>query len=160
MNSIFNVNWNRFVLFFLPKSLQNNLLVTLVNSFILPLKTNYKAFLNFKREAEYKVKHNGQTVYLQKMLNDQFDPYLRRIKVENITPKQPFWVFYQEESKAFFVYNIEDSISLFIYNAQDYYNEFDFKVIIPTVLLVSQSQMQAQINYYKLFSKNYEIIAA
>lgn len=158
MNNVFNVNWNRFVLFILPKALQKQLVISLINSCVLPLKTNHSMFLNFKKEANYKVKHTGQIVYLQKMLNDKYDTYLRRIKLENITPKQTLLGYYVEDSKPVFAYTMENAIPVFVYNTIDYYNEFDFKVIIPTTLSAFKSQMKTQINYYKLFSKKYEIL--
>ena len=157
MTNIFKVNWNRLVKFLVPRPLQKPLLMALLYCFISPLKTNHKSFMGFKIDAEYRVKHNGQICYLQKMLNDKFDKYLRRIRVVNQAPKVALWAYYIEDEKPLFGYELEDDKPLFGYNANDYYNAFDFSVIIPESLLAFTNQMQAQINYYKLFSKNYQI---
>lgn len=153
---IYNVNWFRLVREFLPPLLRRPFIVVFVNSCIAPIVSTYNSFLGFKKDADYKVMHNSQICYLQKMLNDNFDPFLRRIKVRNIIPMQPLWMYYPEDEKPLFMYE-EVDFPVYFYNSEDYYNEFDFEVLIPTVLDELKNQMMANINYYKLFSKNYKI---
>ena len=157
MNNVYYLNWNRLVTFFIPKVLRKPLLLALIHSAILPLKANYSAFLSFKKNAAYKVKHNGQVVYLEKMLNDKFDKDLRRIQVENSKPNVPLWLYHVEDGKPMFTYHIADGKSVHFFNKGAHYNAFDFTVLIPNDLIEIKSQMQAQVNYYKLFSKNYKI---
>lgn len=158
MNNVYYLNWNRLVTFFIPKVLRKPLLLALIHSAVLPLKVNYSAFLSFKKNAEYKVKHNGQVVYLEKMLNDKFDKNLRRIQVENRKPNIPFWLYYVEDGKPLFIYHIENTKPVYFFRNGYHYNEFDFTVSIPNDLIDFEFQIQAQINYYKLFSKNYKIV--
>lgn len=132
-------------------------LLAFVNSVLSPLRTNYAAFLNFKADAEYRVKHNGQVCYLQKMLNDKFDRTLRRIRVKNVKPRQPLWVYVPEDEKPIYVHTSTD-YPVYVYESKDYYLEYDFEVFIPFSLSGLKNRMIAQINYYKLFSKNYKIV--
>lgn len=156
MTSIFNINWWRLVQSLNLKAFNSSSVLALLNTMICPIRTNYEAYLVFKLDADYRVKHNGQICYVQKMLNDKFDASLRRIKVRNIIPKEPLWAYYTEDNKPLFIYN-ESNHPTYFYNPEDYYNEFDFEVLIPTVLGGQVNQMMASINYYKLFSKNYKI---
>ncbi len=156
MNSIYNINWTRFVYQFLPTILRKPTLLAFMITCIKPLSTCYLFFFVFKSDADYRVQHNGQICYLQKMLNDKFDASLRRIKVQNIRPKEPLWMYYPEDEKPLFMYE-EVDFPVYFYNSEDYYNEFDFEVLIPNVLDELKNQMMANINYYKLFSKNYKI---
>lgn len=157
MTSIFNINWSRLVIGLLPIALRKKLIISFLNSCIEPLKTDYKAFLVFKKDSEYRVRHNSQVCSLQAVLNDKFDNALRRIKVQNIPPKQLPWIYYVEDNKPLFIYEEADEKPVFIYNREDYYNEFDFEVLVPVALMASENQIIAQINYYKLFSKSYQI---
>ena len=158
MNNVFYLNWNRLTTFFIPKVLRKTLILTFINSAVLPLKANHIAFLSFKKNTEYILKHNGQVVYLQKMLNDKFDKNERRIKVDNVKPIIPLRLYYVEDAKPLFSYHIEEGKPKHFFRSGYYYNEFDFIVSIPNDLIESVLQMQVQINYYKLFSKNYKIV--
>lgn len=156
MNNIYNVNWFRLVNMLVLPAVKKPLVLAFINSAIAPIRSNYDSFLGFKNDAEYRLKHNGQVCYLQKVLNDKFDNALRRIVVRNIQPKQPLWVYYPEDNKPVFVYN-EVNRPLFVYNPEDYYNEFDFEVLIPTALNPLVNQISIQVNYYKIYSKNFQI---
>jgi len=156
MNNIYNVNWFRLVNMLVLPAVKKPLVLAFINSAIAPIRSNYDSFLGFKADAEYRLKHNGQVCYLQKVLNDKFDHALRRIVVQNILPKQPLWVYYPEDNKPVFVYN-EVNRPLFVYNPEDYYNEFDFEVLIPTALNPLVNQISIQVNYYKIYSKNFQI---
>lgn len=158
MNSIYNVNWYRLVNMLVLPAVKKPMVLAFINSGIAPIRTNYDTFLTFKKDAEYRINHNGQVCFLQKLLNDKFDNSLRRIKVQNVPPKQRLWFYNTEDSKPIFFYNQSDNHPVFIYNSNDYYNQFDFEVLIPESLNGYRNQMLAQINYYKLESKNYQII--
>lgn len=154
---IYNVNWFRLVREYLLPPLRLRFIMAFINSCTAPINSAHKSFMIFRKDANYRVMHNSQICYLQKMLNDKFDNSLRRIKVQNVPPRIPLWVYYPEDDKPKYIYNEEDEKTLFLYNTGDYYNEFDFEVTIPLVLLEFENQMKAQINYYKLYSKNYKI---
>jgi|SRR5690554_293443 len=156
MNSIYNINWFRLVKMLILPAVNKPTLLAFINSALAPIRTNYDKFLIFKENAEYRVKHNGQICYLQKMLNDKFDHSLRRIRVQNVKPKERLWFYYEQDDKPVFFYNEEDH-PVFFYNPEDYYNESDFEVLIPSVLAAQINQMTVHINYYKLYSKNHQI---
>lgn len=157
MNSIYNINWFRLVKMLVLPAINKPTLLAFINSGLSPLRSRYDEFLGFKADAEYRVNHNGQICYLQKMLNDKFDNSLRRIKVQNVKPKARLWFYYEQDDKPVYFYNEADHPEFF-YNPEDYYNEFDFEVLIPTVLNTQTNLMKVQINYYKLYSKNFQII--
>lgn len=156
MHSIYNINWFRLVKMLVLPAVNKPTLLAFINSALAPLRTNYDKFLDFKADAEYRVQHNGQICYLQKMLNDKFDNSLRRIRVRNVPAKARLWFYYPEDSKEVFFY--EDEPAVHFYTPESYYNQFDFEVLIPASLSGQTNQMTTQINYYKLYSKNYQII--
>jgi|SRR5690554_1117709 len=158
MHSIYNINWYRLVKMLVLPAVNKPTLLAFINSALAPIRTNYDAFLSFKQDAEYRVQHNGQVCYLQKMLNDKFDNSLRRIRVQNVQPKERLYFYYEEDNAAVFFYNNGDDKPVFFYNPQDYYNEFDFEVLVPEALASQINLMEIEINYYKIYSKNYQIL--
>ena len=157
MNKIYNINWLQLVNDLVLPSVKKTTLPAYINSLLAPLRGNYGLFLRFKEDAEYRIRHNGQVCWLQKMLNDKFDNTLRRIRVENIVPRTPLWVYVPADNKPLYVHNSAD-YPVYVYRTDDYYRPFDFQVLIPYSLGSLKSRMMAQINYYKLFSKNYKIV--
>lgn len=157
MHSIYNINWYRLVKMLVLPAVNKPTLLAFINSALAPIRTNYDKFLDFKADAEYRVQHNGQICYLQKMLNDKFDNSLRRIRVQNVKPKERLYFYYEEDNAPVFFYN-EVDYPVFFYNTQDYYNEFDFEVLVPEALASQINLMEIEINYYKIYSKNYQII--
>lgn len=157
MHSIYNINWYRLVKMLVLPAVNKPTLLAFINSALAPIRTNYDAFLSFKQDAEYRVQHNGQVCYLQKMLNDKFDNSLRRIRVQNVKPKERLYFYYEEDNSPVFFYN-EVDYPVFFYNTQDYYNAFDFEVLVPEALASQINLMEIEINYYKIYSKNYQIL--
>ena len=133
------------------------MLLAFIDSSIAPIRTKYDEFLRLKTDAEYRINHNGQVCWLQKMLNDKFDSTLRRIRVKNVVPRQPLWVYYPADEKPIYIHTSTD-YPVYLYRTEDYYLEFDFEVFIPFSLGGLKNQMNAQINYYKLGSKNHKIV--
>lgn len=156
MNNIFQINWFRLVKMLVFPAVQKPVLLAFINALLAPIRTKYNNFIQFKTDTDYRVQHNGQVCYLQKMLNDKFDNSLRRIRVQNV-PAKPRLSFYQpEDDKSVFFY--EDEPLVHFYTPNSYYNEFDFEVLIPTSLSHYNDQIATEINYYKIYSKNYQII--
>ncbi|HEY4543614.1 MAG TPA: hypothetical protein VIG40_03125 [Tissierellaceae bacterium] len=97
--------------------------------------------------------YNSQVVYMQKMLNDYFDPYLRRIRIENNSMDDRV-LFYTEPRNKPVIFDTKRFFS------EKWQRNYDFLVIIPKDVILSEkekTQMHNLIEYYKLYSKNYEI---
>lgn len=155
MTNVFVIQWYRFVENLVPNLVKKSLLLAFINSAFAPIRSKYEVFLQWKAESEYKVRHNGQICYLQKLLNDQFDNYHRRIIVENTPPKETLNVYYPQENRPIYAYNERP---FFMYNEDDYFNEFDFTVLIPEEIVPNTHLIRNEVEFYKLYSKNYQII--
>lgn len=94
-----------------------------------------------------------QTFSLQKMLNDKFDKFLRRIRID-IPEANPIFYFYDNENVNMRYFSKTE----FFYNRTGF--ECDFTVIVPLVLkdVDREKMIIALLNKYKLLSKTFKII--
>ncbi|WP_185248997.1 hypothetical protein [Chryseobacterium bernardetii] len=99
-----------------------------------------------------KIKHNSQTCYLRKILNDTFD-YKRRITIIDSVLKKPKYIYTDAEKKPKFlgeivIYTIEETDG----------SQVDFTVVIPIELRNYQIEIKSLIDFYKLASKRFKIV--
>jgi hypothetical protein len=128
---------------------------------ITPIGELYNNFLKYRKRVNYKLSHNSQVCYLQKVMNDSFDSELKRIYIENGIFLQALYIYTPQEElpvyigREYIIYSDEDLVG-----GQD-----DFIVVVPVQLKPSStialegflSDMKALINEYKLASKTYSI---
>lgn len=168
MNSnVYNINWATLGWNFLPVALRRPLLFGFVRSLLRPVELLHGEFLTFRTESLYKVRHNSQIVYMEAVLNDAFDPELRRIRIANAVFKTPVYFYEPEENREVWFYEPADNNPVY-FNEQ---NEFagdgvDFSVLVPPALqpgtepaeLAMLTKMRGLVDNYKLYSKNYNIL--
>jgi hypothetical protein len=167
MNNIFQINWPTFVDSLLLLSLRKTFIKAWLKCLIEPIKDLHARLLIYRNHSLYRVRHNSQIAYMEAVLNDHFDNVLRRIRIKNVSLKQPVYFYEPEENKEVFFYEPEDNKPIYFYEDDELAGEgVDFVVCVPPILqpLVEADEielltkMRGQIDYYKLYSKNYTII--
>lgn len=165
-DNVYIINFKRLIKYLDATFLRKAKYVGYMLAAAAPLKSLYNVFLGFKDDAIYKVSHNSQICYMQKVLNDSFDDDLRRIVIKNAIIFEPSWFYHPEDNKPLFFYNEADNLPVYFYNPQDFLGDgVDFTVIVPLAIkpitpaevITFETKMRAQIDYYKLYSKNYII---
>jgi len=158
---IYIIDYNKLVVWLLPTFLRKVKLFTWLQVLIAPIKELYSDFLKFRKRVNYKLSHNSQVCYLQKVLNDAFDTELKRIYIENGIFLQALYVYTPEEQLPVYI------DTQYIYSDADLMGGADdFIVRVPIELKPASpialegflSDMKALINEYKLGSKTYNII--
>lgn len=151
---IFQIDYDRLVLLCLPTFLRKNNIVSFLRSVIVAIKYLYVVFRNNQNANLYKLAHNGQVCYLRKVLNDTFDPGLRRIKiVEGLAFAQQYIYTSAEQQKKYLG-------TMYLRQSTDYADTgVDFRVVVPDGYDLSSviHQMKSMVDYYKLTSKRYKI---
>ena len=137
-----------------------------------PLVLLHSEFLVFRAQSPYKVNHNSQICYLQAVLNDSFDPQ-RGIRIANAALKEPLWFYEPEENAPVYFREESDNKPVYFRDESDFIGDgVDFTVLVPSYLKTTHlsplennkrnealfKQMQGQVDYYKLFVKNYNIV--
>jgi hypothetical protein len=162
--NIYILNWFRLIELALPRALRDVSILSLFNCFVSPLVWLHGEFLSFRTQSLYKIQFNSQIVYLEAVLNDSFDPAERRIRIENEVVTQGLFLYEPERNLDVFLYEPETNQDVYLRDSSAQGSGFDFTVIVPEALQPSGSQllgyetrMRGLVDYYKLYSKNYNI---
>ena len=167
MDNVYNINWRKFIIENLEVDLRRVKTVKWLEVLFKPIIWLHIEFLAFRTQALYKVNHNSQICYLQAVLNDSFDNVQRRIIIRNATLREPLWFYEPEENKPVVFYEPEDNKPVYFREESEFIGDgADFLVLVPIDLKPTNTQeenallikMKAQIDYYKLFVKNYIIL--
>ena len=160
--SKYNVNIAKLAIQLLPMCLRGNRMKAFVKAFVEPLKYMKDSFEDYRATKDYRLTHNSQVCYLQAALNDRFDPLLRGIKIldgdgnnEGIilhrrSEDQPLTIYERQEEKPVVMYQRNFGGSRAV----------TFKVQVPHRMSnrLSEYELSAVVNEYKLASMRYEII--
>lgn len=81
--SKYDVKFKRLALLLLPTFLRRPLIAAVAYASVIPVQYLYVRFIRWKQDTDYRLNNNGQVCYLRAVLNDMFDPGLRRITVSD-----------------------------------------------------------------------------
>jgi hypothetical protein len=100
-----NINWLKIIKENLPFDSQNSYTIDLIKMLISPFNKIYQEFLVQYQVYVYKIRFNGQVQYLQRILNDKFDPVNGDIYIMNGAIGTPKYLYRNSESKPpFYLY--------------------------------------------------------
>lgn len=161
--NVYIVDYSRLIELSLPTFLRGNIILVWLSCLLHPVKLLYNGFVTYKNDAIYRVSHNGSVILLEKVLNDKFDPILRRIYIKNVEQQDSMRFYDVSASKevGFYDVPVNGFRSSVGFNAEN----ADFQVYIPQLYRSSNAvelnkfliKVSAQVDYYKLFAKKYEI---
>ncbi|GGF22167.1 hypothetical protein [Hymenobacter cavernae] len=137
----------------LPALLRQKRMVAWIQALHLPLLSLYEQFIEHVKRSTTELSYNGQTMMLEKALNDRFDPGFRRIKIINSdTELEPVYLnFVSEQQPAPALYLDNEGEPLLYINAwNEYTNQVGFTVQVPRSLAPKQASLQARIKQLKL----------
>lgn len=158
---MFNIVWNKLIQLLLPIPLRRIKIIDFIRSTYAGIIQIYNDFLSYRDYANYLLYFNGQTIYLEHLLNDQFDSILRRIYIYNIPPAIIIYIYLKLETKPKYIYQKIESIpiskQIFLKNNSEYTSNLDFIVKVPTGLSFNINLMKSWIERYKIAGKNYDI---
>jgi hypothetical protein len=125
-----------------------------------PIKKLNSEFISFREKSIYKIVHNGQVILLEKVLNDAFDKFDRRIYITDSVQNEPLYLHSTQEQRPVYI----GEKTLFNFGSFDAAN-YEFIVIMPVELkpvflfdlLNFENRIKTSVNYYKLASKRYVI---
>lgn len=160
MDHLFNINFKQLAYWYLPTFRRGNRLLNFIWCLISPLETMYVELLQARKRNLIKMDFNYQKFSLQKRLNDAFDRVERRIKIVKAVQYDGLYLYTEAEddvlhTKTQWVH--DDSKPIYLRTEAELYSEFDFIVQIPNTG-INQIQLKAEIDFYILPSKQYQII--
>jgi hypothetical protein len=161
-SNIYNINFRKLANLLTPPFLRKQKSIDFLEVLLTPLSIVNRSLRKFRAQAIYKVKHNGQVVYLQAVLNDFYDNYERRIYIDDFPVIESLYIYTAPENKTVFL----GEMSIYSDAEVTLTVEYDFIVYVPIEYKPNTEQslnaflvqMRSLINYYKLASKRYNII--
>jgi len=163
--NVFTVDWNVFADNMLLTSFRKTVNRILVKALLRIVVLLHGDFVRFRIDSLYKVRHNSQIVYMEAMLNDLFDPALRRIRIANKVFKKPVYFYEPPENREVDFY--EPAPPVYFNETSEFVgDDVDYSICVPPSLRPTSltretafiTQMRGQVDYYNLYSKNYNIL--
>ena len=156
---MFSIDWLFLISTHTPMEWITDIYLAWMKALLSPIISNYNAFIQYRKDALYKVSFNGQIIYLEHILNDTFDNINRGIYIDNVADNRHDYFYNKVELKPnVYLYNLsEGGPHLYLKNKAEYSNLYDFIVMVPTAVTFDNNAMKALVNYYKLAGKRYTI---
>lgn len=148
----YNIDFTDLAIKFLPATFRKAKIVSFARMLLSGTVAVHDSFISYRANNIYKLANNGQVCYLRKVLNDNFDVSMRRIKIVDgeLYPRTYIYTAPEQRQRYFG--------SLFLRQSIDFEDSgVDFLVILPSGLQFSEEDMRAILDYYRLASKRYDI---
>ncbi len=149
----YKVDYKKLVIKELPPDLRQSKSIAYLLALTSPIKTLYDQWLQKRDFDWYRLNHNGQRCKLRKVLNDNLDPSLRRIYIDDGTAFPREYIYTIAENKPKFLG------TFYIKSENEYQNTgVDFIVYVPQGIIdTAIYQLKYLLKYYKLAGKRYMI---
>jgi hypothetical protein len=137
----------------LPSLLRQPRHLAWLRALLSPLAWLQLQLATFVATTKTELSYNGQTLLLEKALNDRFDPAFRRIRIINAdTDLQPVYLNFEAEQQPLptVYFEAEQQPLLYLTNWIEYTNQVGFTVQLPRSLRPQEVAVQARIKQLKL----------
>ncbi|ROH98418.1 hypothetical protein EGI16_21525 [Chryseobacterium sp. G0240] len=156
---VFDLDIKTLAVLWTPPFKRSAVFVGFLYSFSRPLIDLYNQFLSSRKQNMIRLNFNYQTCSLEHRLNDAFDPLQRRIKISRSKIYDSIFLYTEAEDNGFnnktqWLHSDENPI--YLRTEGELYTVYDFIVQIPNTN-INLFQLQSEIDYYKLPTKQYKI---
>ncbi|MCE9539757.1 MAG: hypothetical protein K8R85_11135 [Bacteroidetes bacterium] len=93
------INWDKIIKENLPVFFHKLFRLAWITALIKPFKIMHAEFLQLRDDYMYKVRYNSQVIYLERILNDKFDPTNRAIYITDLSQVNEEYLYQKIESK-------------------------------------------------------------
>lgn len=157
----YDISVKRLALLLLPTFWRRPLFAALAYAAVSPLQALHTRFMQWRQDADYRLRYNGQVCHLRAVLNDLFDPGERRITITDNAENVGNITLHTRDATRSVLLPRRASGRAVILNRRGYggVSGVDFWVNLPLDLFgrVDLAQVKAVVNTYKLSSKRFSI---
>lgn len=159
---IFNVDWNKLGSRITAPVHRKPRYLALLNLLFYPVKQVHESFLNYVALKRIEMSYTGQTMLMERFLNDQFDVNLRRIRVVHVADNSgQIYLYFESEgqlpSYLYFESEAKPPIYLYFEGTESGTITFNFLVKIPTELTAQTEQIRGAVRRYKVAGPTYDV---
>lgn len=162
IDAIYRINVKRLALLTLPLWLRRPLVGALIYSGVAPLGRLLSELRKYRSTTSYRLRYNGQVCKLRGVLNDEFDPEERRIRVDDSERGgrvEASMVWKREEGRWVMVSRRGEGAATVHREGFSGTSGYDFWVTVPLELRSDEreTRLRSLVNMYKLAGKRYAI---
>ena len=157
--NIYNISLPRFVTLTIQILLRKPKMLSWFFSLTAPYKELLTWFKIFRNDSSYKILHTPQVYSMENVLNDKFDPSLRRIYIVDGLYKSAVYFYEPEENKPVHFFEIDPPVYFYEPGELEHL-DVDFVVVLPLGMNLTDAEMirlKALIDFYRLPDKTYTI---
>jgi hypothetical protein len=150
------VDFRRLVTLMLPEMLRRDIHIAWLMMLMAPMRTVYGFFLGKRETNLYVLSITPQVCFLEKMLNDRYDPDARRIFIQSASSDRKY-LYRADEQKYLYLYLPAETEPVYIYSPAELLTaDVDFMVCVPHIAF-NEAEMRALLDSYKLAGVNYAL---
>lgn len=158
MKNYFRIDFLRFAFLLLPSALRKPLIKAFINAFCEPVILMYQLFADRREANIYRLNITPQVCFLEKALNDRFDPSWRDIHITDGQYMRQLYIYRTDENFPFYAYHRNSERPKYIYLRDEVQqSNGDFIVYVPSRVQFDIYEMRALLDLYKLATKTYTI---
>jgi len=158
---LFSVSLLNLVEWIIPPFLRKNRLKGLLIAFKAGFEVLKTDLLNKRSDVKYFLQFTGQRIYLERFLNDKFDPFNRGIIIENASFITPKYVYNAAEQRQRFRYNQSEAVEVYKYNRSEVSGTVHYYIKVPAYIALTdllKLQISQETDKLNLATKIYQII--
>lgn len=162
-DNVYEVNVRRLALLTLPTIWRRPLTGALVYASVAPVTCLLGSLRTFRKDVRYRLTHNGQVCRLRGLLNDEFDPGLRGLRVAD-APEGADWdgamVWVREDVRGVRLrLRTPGGMRIGSRGFADTHG-VDFVVMVPTRLrgVIDMTRLRGLVDAYRLAGKQWGVV--
>jgi hypothetical protein len=162
-NVRYRVDFDYLATLLLPALLRKPKLRAWLGALLAPLRQRYLTFLLYAEATRIELGYSSVSIVLEGALNDQFDPDLRRIRIDNSdTELLPLYFNFlsEQQPEKPILFAAECPPWTYAYSYVEFSTQTDFTVRVPSLLRTAQrtDQLNARIRRFKLATRHYRLL--
>lgn len=164
--SIYQIAFNKLTKWLLPTFLRKNKWSAWLMVLLTPIRSLYDKKQLWRSQIRYNMQHNGQVIYLEKVLNEYYliagynhqdHQNTKLIYIGAGEQPNQLYIYTIPELQPVPIYTTAENQPLFIYTESEMNAQYaEFIVWVPVSLLYIEAEMRALIDYY-IDTKLYKI---
>lgn len=154
------LNFKSLVRWLVPQEIHFIDLLAFLDAVVSEIKVAYDKFLLQRDSFIYYLTITPQVCYLEKLLNNRYDYFERRIYITDGQSFDAVYLYQTAESKPIFTYKKSETSApkVYLYKKSETGNDADdFVVNVPIALVYSTSELRALVDTFKLAGTVYSI---
>jgi hypothetical protein len=156
--NIYNLDPERFAHMMVPVKWRLKGLMAWIKALSATWADLWNRFQLFRTQVKYNLLITPQVCFLERALNDKYDPVQRRIFIADGSENDPVFLYMRAELKPVNLFKRSEDLPVYmVKRTETAVFGVDFTVNVPLAIVFDQNEMRTYVSIYKLATKNFSI---